>query len=225
MSSTWIEIAGWALLWVATGTVYVLMVRRGIDYVRQPGWVALYFAAASFLVALPFREVLAPRLASLRVGHGILLAVTICLQIVGYRFGARRWTAPASLIRAYPHIYWLPMDPRYHVSKPFEILFQQTLVVSLVSLLATHGWSLAGIIPVMVGVFALLHVPIIPLVGRFFGLYYLGASIIAAVAFPWLILARSDGFVFVYCAHWLFYLLSALSFRRFPGWARYPRRV
>lgn len=223
MSQTWIELAGWALLWLAIGTVYVFLVRRGIDYVRQPGWVALYFAAASILAALPFREVLTPRFASLRAWHAALLGLTILFQVAGYRFAARRWPRPERLIRAYPHIYWLPLDPRYHVSKPFEILFQQILVVSLVSLLAARGWSLAAIIAIMIAMFALLHVPIVPLVGQFFGLYYLGCAMLAAIVFPWLILARPDGFVLVYCAHWLFYLCSSLLFRRFPGWARLPR--
>lgn len=217
-----IEICSWALVWLATGTVYVFLVRRGIDYVRQPGWVALYFACASLLAALPFREVLAPRIDALRWWHGALLLLTIFLQVSLYRVGARRWRGSARLIRAYPHIYWLPLDMRYHLSKPFELLFQQTLIVSLVSLLAANGWTVIRIIPVMIGVFALLHVPIIPLVGRFFGMYYLVGSIVAAVLFPAIILAIPDGFVYVYCGHWLFYLASALVFRRFPGWARFP---
>lgn len=203
--------------WVAVGVVFVLLVRRGVNYLDRYPITALYFALATIVVATPFRDMLLPLLQELRPFHGVLFLFVLGLHVFVYHWLPRRLRRPGALIHAYPHIYWLRLDQRYNVSKPVEILFQQTLFVSLVLLFERSGMPRLGWNLLLVGLFASLHIPIVPLVGRYFGLYYLGSSIIAAIVFPAVILWRPDGFVYSYLLHWLYYLASAIFF-----WTRSP---
>jgi len=214
MGSIALELAGWLAVWIATGLVYVWLVRRGITYVSRPLAVAAYFAVATALAAWPFRDLLAAPLGALRPWHGLALAGVIGLQLATYRI--LRKNGPSARASQHPHIYWLRLDGNYHVSKPFEILFQQTLVLVLVRLITTNGGTLGACIGCFLVVFPALHVPIVPLVGRTFGLYYLAWSFVAAVVFPIVITSRPDGFVFTALGHWLFYLASSVVFTLAP---------
>lgn len=211
--------------WVVVGAVFVLLVRHRVNYIDRYPITAAYFALATVVVAIPFRSVLAPLLHEVRPIHGLFFAVVAGLHILVYRWLPGRMARPETLIRAYPHIYWLRLDQRYNVSKPFELLFQQTLFVTLVLLLDRSGWPRIGWNMLLLGLFASLHIPIIPLVGRYFGLYYLGSSIVGAILFPAVILSRPDGFVYSYLLHWLYYLASSIFFWTFaPSVAVQPSR-
>jgi hypothetical protein len=208
MDVTTLHIAVWLATWVGTGFVYVLMIRRGINYVSRPGWVALYFTAATGLAAWPVREQLLPSLQALRPWHALLVGGATAVHVVGI-LALRAYVGPSELARRHPHIYWLRLDRRYLISKPFEILFQQALVLVLMLLLTERGFSVLACIACFVVLFPALHVPIVPLVGPTFGWYYVTASGVAAVVFPILIAARPDGYVFTYVLHGLFYFASA----------------
>ncbi|MCA9726495.1 MAG: hypothetical protein KC729_02365 [Candidatus Eisenbacteria bacterium] len=212
-----LETLGWAASWVLGGAIFVLLVRRGVTYVDYYGVTAIYFALATVAVAVPFRHVLLPLAHQLRPIHAVLLAIVVGLHVWVYRWLPRRIPRPEALIRAYPHVYWLRLDPRYNVSKPFEILFQQVLFIALVLILAGTGWNRLVWNGALIVMFGALHVPIIPMVGRYFGLYYLWSSMVAALVFPAVILAAPDGFVYAYLLHWLYYLASSIYF-----WMRPP---
>ena len=207
-----LETLGWMAAWVGVGTIFVLLVRRGVNYLDRYPLTALYFLLATVVVAAPFRGLLVPLLHELRPIHAVLFAIVLGLHVLVYRWLPRRMARPEALIRAHPHIYWLRMDQRYNVSKPVEILFQQILFVSLVLLLERSSMPRIGWNLLLIALFASLHIPIIALVGRYFGLYYLGSSLVAAVLFPAVILSRPDGFVYSYLLHWLYYLASAVFF-------------
>jgi len=215
-----LETLGWMAAWVAVGTVFVLLVRRRVNYLDRYPITAAYFLLATVVVAAPFRELLVPLLHEIHPMHLVLFGIVLRAHVLVYRLLPRRVARPESLIRAYPHIYWLRMDQRYNVTKPVEILFQQTLFVSLVLLLDRSGMPRVGWNLLLVAIFASLHIPIIALVGRYFGLYYLGSSIVAAILFPAIILWRPDGFVYSYLLHWLYYLASAIFF-----WMRNARSM
>lgn len=208
----WAQLGLWVAIWTAVGAGFVLLVRRGHDYVR--GWKVAtpYFALASVLVFLVFRETLAPRLTLLGGRHLLGLAAVFLAGLAAHRIAHRRGRPPERRIRQSPHVYWLRMDPRYAVSKSVELLFQQTMLVALVFTLAGGGLSRVAIVSFAMFVFGIVHLPIARLVGRYFGIYYFVSSLLAAVVFPLVILARPDGFVLSYLLHVLYYAGSQLFF-------------
>jgi len=100
------------------------------------------------------------------------------------------------------------MDYRYLVSKSFEVLFQQLVIVALTLLLAATGLSMMGIVLTFLLLFGVLHLPMLLIVGTRLGLAYALAAATFAVVFPVLILRVHDGFVYSYAAHWFAYMLA-----------------
>ena len=207
-----LPVALWVATWIAVGAGFVLLVRRGRDYIC--GWrtTSVYFAGATLLALWLFADPLHPALEALRPFHLLWFLAGTSLQLGGHAFAHRHGRAPERRIREAPHVYWLRMDLRYTVSKTFEILFQQTMLVALVGFLAGAGLSATTIVLVAVPTFGLVHGPIARLVGRFFGAYYFVSSILAAILMPTVILWRPDGFVLSYLLHVLYYLGSQMIF-------------
>jgi hypothetical protein len=206
------QILLWGALWLAGGTLFVLLVRRGMTYVDRPLTIAVFFFVLSVLVALPFRDLLLPRLAELEPVHGVLVLGLVGFQVGTYAVTRRRLPRPERLIDANRHIYFLRMDDRYLVSKSFEILFQQTLLASLVLVLVDAGLSTSRIVIACVTLFAVAHVPLLKLVGRVFGVFYIVSAAVAAAVFPLLIAGVEAGIAYSYVLHSLFYTLAGVAF-------------
>lgn len=202
----------WIALWVLVGAGFVLLVRRGRDYIAAPGTTSLYFGVASVVAGAAFGEWLGPALHGVRAIHLGWFGALLCLQFAAHLVAHRKGNPRDELVRRAPHVYWLRMDWRYLVSKTFEIAFQQTMLVSLVLLLAAHGLSAAQITAIAVPVFGIVHLPIARLVGRFFGFYYLASALVAAAIMPAVVLWKSDGWVYSFTLHFLYYLGSQLAF-------------
>ncbi|MEZ4650849.1 MAG: alpha/beta hydrolase-fold protein [Candidatus Eisenbacteria bacterium] len=202
----------WVAVWVGIGGGFVLLVRKGLDYVH--GWhtTSVYFSLGVAVAALLFRGPLQPVLAALRPADVVWILVGLGIQLGVVWFARRNGRPPEKRITDAPHVYWLRGDPRYAFSKTFEILFQQTMLVALVHALAAAGFGRAMIVLLAVPVFGLVHVPITRLVGRYFGTYYFAFSLVAAVLMPLLILSGPHGFVLSYLLHVGFYAGSQLLF-------------
>lgn len=211
----------WVLTWTVVGAGFVLLVRSGRNYIE--GWreTAAYFVAAVAGALWLFSGALQPAVDALRPSHALWLLAGALLQLGTHVVAHRHGSVPERRVREAPHVYWLRMDLRYTISKTFEILFQQTMLVALVRLLADAGLSTRAIVLVAVPVFGLVHIPIARLVGRFFGIYYIVSSLVAAVAMPAVILWRPDGFVLSYLLHVLYYVASQILFWEW-GRARTP---
>lgn len=206
------SLAAWVGLWIAVGAGFVLMTRRGYDYIR--GWkpTSAYFLALSIVAGMAFGDTLRHALESFRVHHlGFLLGL-IVLQFAVHHVAHRFGRPPVRRIERAPHVYWLRMDARYLVSKTFEILFQQTMLWILVLMLREAGFGVRELTLVAVPVFGIVHVPIAMLVGRFFGIYYFVSSLFAGLIFPYVILTWPDGFLWSLICHWGYYLVSQLLF-------------
>ena len=202
----------WGLLWIFAGGCYVGLVRRGQDYISHFRTTAAYFFVLSVLAALSFQHVLQQHVAVLGWMHLLLLVGIAILQVVAYAC-IRKWLRrPTRFIRAHPHVYFLQMDYRYLVSKPFEILFQQIMFGSLVLFLFKSGIAIEGIVPICIVLFAAIHVPLIKLLGRCFGCFYISSAVVAATVFTLLILGAEGGLLYSYLSHWLYYTVAGAGF-------------
>jgi len=202
----------WLVLWLAGGASFVVLVRRGIDYVTHPLRVAAAFVGLTLILVQPFWPLVRTRVAETSPVAGLAIVAVAGIAVAVHALLRTRLRRPAAFIAAHPHIYWLRLDDRYLVSKPFEILFQQTLLVSLVCVLDARGTSTTGIVLACMALFGASHVLLFRLVGRLFGWYYLLSSMVAAVVFPIVVLHVRDGIVWSLSAHWLFYVASAAAF-------------
>ena len=217
-----VAVLSWVAVWVGLGGGFVLLVRRSWDYIQ--GWhvTSAYFLVGAALAVALFRAPLHSVVTAFEPFDVSWILVGLGIQLLVVWFARRNGRPPAKRIDDAPHVYWLRGDPRYAVSKTFEILFQQTMLVALVHILAQAGFSRSTIVLLAVPVFGLVHVPIARLVGRYFGAYYFVFSLIAAVLMPLLILSGPKGFVLSYLLHVGFYAGSQMLFW---DWSRRDRTL
>jgi hypothetical protein len=210
----------WVALWGLVGAGFVLLVRAGFDYIRGFWVTALYFAVGTFVAGRLFWSILEPRVRCLHLEHAVWGAGVIAIYLLVHLWLRRTRVVEESITSRYPHIYWLRLDDRYVFSKVFEILFQQTMVVTLTLFLSREGFRGVPLALFFMVLFAAVHLPIVKLVGPYFGRYYLLSSLGAAALFPFVILRTEDGHAVSYLIHVGYYIVSTILFA--SRW--YPRR-
>ncbi len=211
-----------ACLWLAGWGVAFWLIRKGITYVENYLITSLVFLSFSALLVVSFGRRYEPLTRNPTALPFLVLLLAVVVTIALYAVCPRYFNRPDALIAKHPEEFYLRMDYRYLVSKSFEVLFQQLVIVALTLLLAATGLSMMGIVLTFLGVFGLLHLPMLRIVGKGVGMYYALAAATLAVVFPLLILRVHYGFVYSYAVHWFAYTLAALVAWIHAG--RTPRR-
>lgn len=209
-TSSPVDIATLALIWVACWGVSFGLIRRGITYLTHPLATSFLFFSFSVLAMILFRARLAPLASGVTVPSVVVLLGVVLLTVAVYALAPRFLRRPDQLIARHPEEFYLQLQYRYLTPKSFEILFQQLIIVVLTLRLAATGLPLVGVILAFLGIFALLHLPMLLLVGTRMGLAYNLASATLAAVFPVLILGVESGIVYSYAAHWFFYTIAGV---------------
>lgn len=202
----------WVLLWVITFGLLYFITKRGVTYNKRYGWLILFFLFFTFIAGSYFRDTLIKvdgKFTFVPILVFVLVyMITICVYYLSHKYLQR----PTQLIEKYHHQHFIKMDFRYLVSKSFDILFQQVMIVVMVMWLSQQNYSLRDIILYFLLLFGLVHLFALFPAGKIFGTYYLISSLIGAVIFPILILKVNYGFVYSYIVHFFFYSISSVFF-------------
>ena len=200
LACTWL--AGWGLaFW---------LIRSGKSYIDNYLLMSVVFLAFSALLMAMFWPRFAPLASDVTVLPFAVLLLAVVVTLGVYALCPRYLRRPDALITRHPEEFYLHMDYRYLVSKSFEVLFQQLIIVALTLLLAATGLSMTGIVLAFLGLFGVLHLPVLRVVGKGLGMSYTIAAATLAAVFPVLILRFHSGFVYSYALHWFGYTLAAL---------------
>ena len=210
LPSTASEIGMLAFAWLACWGISFALIRRGSTYIEHPTVPSALFLGFSLPVVAVWWRRLEPLAGPFRAAPCIALALAIALTLAAYVFVPRLLRRPDPLIARHPEEFYLRMDFRYLVPKSFEVLFQQLVIAVLATLLAETGLPLPGVVLAFLGIFGVLHLPMLLVIGTGPGLYYSVASVTLAAAFPVLILRLQSGFLYSYAAHWFFYTIVAV---------------
>lgn len=214
------QVGGLALLWIACWGVSFWFIRRGVTYIDNPTITSVLFLSFSVPVVVLHWPRLEPLTRQVTAAPLLAFALALALTLAVYALIPRILRRPEALIARHPEEFYLRMDHRYLVPKSFEVLFQQLVIVVLTTLLADTGLSLSGVVLAFLGIFGVLHLPMLLIIGTGPGLYYGVASVTLAAAFPLLILRLQSGFLYSYAAHWFFYTVVAVF-----AWASWNRRT
>ena len=202
----------WILFWVVTFSLIDFLRKKGISHSEKWVWVAAVFLVFTFLAITYFRNVLPVVDISSLKAPLLTIVIVFLLTFLMYYLCRRFLKKPVKLIKNNPASYFIKMDYRYLLCKPFDLLFQQVLILVGVLWLTQRGLSLWGVIAYFIFLFGLLHFIWIKRAGKLFGRYFFISSLVGAIIFPILILKVEGGFIYSYLAHFLFYTLSALFF-------------
>lgn len=212
MMQSLLDILVWVSLWFITFGLLSVLTKKGITYTQRYGWLIIFFLGCTSLAFFYFWKTVSKVMVKFMATPFIILLFVSILAIMVYYFSHKHLRRPTKLIEKYPHQFFIKMDYRYLLSKSFDILFQQVMIVILVLWLAQRGFSLSEITPWFVVLFGGIHLLALPLAGKIFGTFYLIASLFGAILFPMLILTVQYGFVYSYVVHFLFYTVSAVFF-------------
>lgn len=202
---TLIRISIWLIVWIVVKGVFYRFLERGESYVKSPLRTSLYFLCASLIVYFLFPNEIHSFTRTITVSSVSILLVFLCGAFLYYIL-CDTYMRVIGLKRH--HLLLAQMNQRYLFSKIFEVLFQQMEIVVLVALLQ----SIHLPFPIMVFVFALLfaslHIPLIKLKSRNFGIYFTIAALLSSFAFPYCILFIPGGIIYSFMIHITFYLFS-----------------
>lgn len=201
----------WILFWIAFKAVYYLLAQKELNYLTHYQAASLYFFSASCLVIFVFYSQIMPFIKNFSLTPFLLLILFFLVNVLSYKTAKIIFTKQLNNFK-HPNIYFARMSYRYMLAKSFEILFQQLLIIALVSFLLELRVSFNLMVLLFALLFSLIHLPLVKIKNVFFGIYFTLAALISAVFFPFLILYIPTGYVYSYILHWLFYLVSGVGF-------------
>lgn len=179
-----------------------------------------YFFIASLLVIYHYHNYFKLLVQPIEAMPWVILIGLFVLNPLTYWFARKKLKRPTDFIYRNDSQNFIKLDYRYLVSKTFEILFQQTCIIVLVSLLAQAGLSLLAIMFLFFLLFGASHLPLFLTGNWIWATYYIVFSALSGFIFPPLILKLSSGFIYSFIIHWLFYTLAGVGF-----WIYFNRQV
>jgi hypothetical protein len=99
------------------------------------------------------------------------------------------------------------LNYRYLLSKPFDILFQQLMILLLIFLLQKYISSPFSLVVLFGLIFGLIHSPILIFKKNKWGKILFTSSFLAGLIFPLIIISFPAGLLYSFSIHWLFYLI------------------
>ena len=208
-----VKIIIWLILWAVGWFGFFLLNKKGIDYIKKYLITVTYFLGLSALIIIYFREDFKQILNTpFNILPIIFLIVLFIINILTYYLVKKNHKKPVQLIKNNPHGFYLRLDYRYLVSKSFEILFQQILIILLVIWLRQAQFNIYEIILSFAIIFGAGHIYLLYHRTKIFGRLVVISSIISALIFPILIMYVQYGFVYSYIIHWIFYISIGLFF-------------
>lgn len=199
----------WIGLWAGIAALYVFYLsEHGIEHTKNFYLASLYYGAATVAYLFIFRTYV-----NIAVTHSLLFSTAALLLVVllAHVLIRKFLTEPKEFIQNNPKVYFATLNYSHFVSNTFIILFQQITFIILTNILHRKNFSFTGIILTMIALFISFHAPLVKTLGRFWGLYLTTSSIAGAIIFPWLYLYSSNGFLYAFMLHWLFYIASGLA--------------
>lgn len=177
--------------------------RFRINYFSSPFTVSSYFLACSlgayFLFRDYFREI-----KNIDKNAFFILIGLIFYSIVILAFFSRQ-KKPKELFFRFGKNQYLRLDYRYYISKFFEVIFQQVMIIILVSILQNESFLIRSLSYIFL--FGLIHLFLIRRDGLLFSLIFTIFGIISAFIFPYLILNVKNGIAISFALHYGFYLV------------------
>lgn len=205
-------IIGWLTLWFGSWSIWLYLVKKGINYIQTYRIALFYFLFLCLVVWRVYKPPLTIFFLSipLNIFPFYLLAIFFIIASGIYYFSRRIFDKEMLHIYKHkPHFFFAAMSYKFLLAKSFDIAFQQLLFLSLVTSLSQwlHPWQ---IITTSALLFGSVHLPLFVIKRTSVSVYFTCFSFIAGGLFSTLILTLPYGFVYSYIVHWSFYISAAI---------------
>jgi len=214
----------WIIYWLTGQGLLAYFMKKKIYYIRHYVLVAAYFTSISLVPIIIFNGLFSETLKNINIFSVILIVFAAGMGFTVYFLTKKYVNPPEKFLKKHEYHLFLKLDYRYIISCSFELVYQQTLILMLVTILHDEGLSLIRIIII----FSLIFVPIHALMfikDRFSGAYYTTASLFGAVVFPALILSFENGIIYSYIVHLAFYMIGGPFFWWINGERKKEKKI
>lgn len=184
---------------------YVLKHRLGFSYISTPFKAVVFFLLLTAVVAFLF-----PAEVTQLYSNPPVFAVLFCLGVLCvinpllYAY-ARKKGSPTD---AHRDLEMLSLRWNFFVSKPSDVLYQQTSFGVFLLLLADAGVSFVTLVGLFAAAMFLTHLGMFLSVPRRFAWYFLVSSVVFSIPVVWLILFVPGGVYYALGLHMLWYVLG-----------------
>lgn len=203
------KILVWVLCWVVIKGVFYIFSNRGYLYIQQYKLITIYFILSSTSVYWLFQKDILFLVSQITSKDISLLSIFLTCIAGVYLISPIVFTHKQLAANA---LALTKMDLRYLFAKSFEIVFQQLLIIALVSILMQFGITNLLIYITFSLLFGILHLPLMRIRGKRFGIYFSLAAFISGFLFPYLILHFLSGYIYSYMLHWGFYIITGILY-------------
>lgn len=185
---------------------------RSINYISEYKKATICYMLANCAAVVIFFPLLVPYIYPFQLFPVLLLILWYVLLFAFYRYFQKKQLLDLDMITQYQKKGWYfpAMANRYIITKTGNILLQQILGISVVSLLLHNGLSRTQVLITISVLGIITHVYLLKR-GIKIALYFIFAAAVAGIVFPYILMTVLYGFIYTFILHWLFYLISAIA--------------
>lgn len=197
-----------ALLWIYAGIVFGFLAEKEINYIKYWLKTSTLLFLATFVIYLTAQTELSRHLPITGITAFAFFLLSILLIIIIYDFFRSFLNQDIVVKDQKQGIFTTSLSPYYAITKSFNVLLQQMLILVTVFILKDSGLSTATIIVVFSFIFGIAHIFHFLLQHRRDSrvIFLMIVSFLAGALFPVLLLYFPFGFVYTYGLHWIFLL-------------------
>lgn len=192
-----------------TFVVFYYLAEKKVNYIKRYLLVSILHLLATVLVLRIFQRLLSQYLPYLNLLLFAFIAIFI-LVIMIYRIFRRFINIKIVTKHQNSGTYTASLNQYYAVSKSFNILFQQTLILISVLLLKNIGLDVLKTSIVFSLAFGVAHIILVDWRKPYTFLVVMASFFVGAI-FPVIILLFPLGIVYTYILHWLFLIMLGIA--------------
>ena len=180
-----------------------------LDFVQKP-FVTSFFYIIAFSTSLYLLNINLSLTNYITFEFIPVIFFSILFATLLYNFVRNNYSIPKEIIERHPSIQAFLLDKGFAFSKAIEVAFQQLIILALI-LNLKDLFDIHLFLPLFSLTFAIIHIPILAIIGRKVGYLVILVSLFGGLLFPINILFFEKGFIINYLIHWFVYLLIGIT--------------
>jgi hypothetical protein len=213
-----IKLLIWIVLWFGTFGIYnLILVKRGYTYTKKPWLSMILYLGASAISYFIFKE----EILNIVSNTNWIVIVIYLSSLLGIYILLNTFTEdPGNIQRAeYTHIKY-----SFLLFKSIEIFFQDILIAILLYLFRSFIDNSLYFVLSFTLFFGLIHTPLSLVWKSNVVKVIVLISFTLSCILPLLYLLPIFNFAYLYCIHWLFYIIGGISYRLSLSFRKYIKR-
>jgi uncharacterized membrane protein YfcA len=169
------------------------------------------FIVGTVIVSILFRDVLKDVISKTKKHEFLILLIPILIHGIVCYYCLNFLTAPVGPFEN-TETSFLLLNKYFIWVKPFDVLYQQIILIVLIKKLYEYKMNLKNITILFFVFFGTMHIFQIFRTDLTIALLFTLFGILGSFIFPYMILKKRDGYLYNYIIHMLVYAVAALSF-------------